>query len=107
MTNADKNELRRLCKAGDSRTDEEIARVCDCSPATVKRYRKHIKPQWYVDRTRGVPGFSFAVCAPYRDGLGGTAVLGCFSYRPHAEAALVELKRAEEAGEFKAMEKRG
>lgn len=101
MLNADKAELQRLCKAGDSRTDKELAAVCDCSPATVKRYRKSIKSQWYVDRTRGVPGFSFAVCAPYRDGLPGTAVLGCFSYRPHAECALKVLKKAEESDEFK------
>lgn len=107
MLKADKAELRRLCRAGDSRSAETLANLLDCSPATVKRYRRHIKPQWYVDRTRGVNGFPFAVCAPYRDGLGGTAVLGCFSYRPHAECALTALKLAEETGEFKAQETRG
>src|SRR3954471_15091735 len=100
MTNADKAELRRLCMAGDNRDEKEIARRCGCSVSTVRRYRRLIKPAWYIDRKRGTEGFSFAVCAPYRDGLPGTAVLGCFTYRPHAECALEALKAAEAAGKF-------
>ncbi len=40
MTNADKAELRRRCKADDSHSDEWIARSCDCTVATVKKYSR-------------------------------------------------------------------
>lgn len=56
---------------------------------------------WHIDQKRGAPGFPFAVCAPYRDGLPGSAVLGCFSYKPHAECALRAIEVAEKAGAFK------
>lgn len=107
MLKADKAELRRLCKAGDTRSAEQLAQLCGCSPATVKRYRRNIKPRWYVDRTRGKVGFPFAVCALPRGHDDVTVVLGCFAYRPHAECALTAIKAAEEAGEFIAQERRG
>lgn len=59
------------------------------------------KDKWHVDRTRGVAGCPYAVCSPYRDGLPGTAVLGCFAYRPHAECALKAIEAAEKAGDFR------
>ena len=106
MLKADKAELRRLCMAGDQRSAEQLAMLLDCSPATVKRYRRIIKPQWYVDRTRGCEGYQFAVCAPPRGHPDITVVLGCFAYRPHAECAMKAIKTAEEAGEFIAQERR-
>lgn len=106
MLKADKAELHRLCKAGDQRSAETLAALLDCSPATVKRYRRSIKPQWYVDRTRGREGYPFAVCAPPRGHPDVTVVLGSFAYRPHAECAMKALKAAEEAGEFIAQERR-
>lgn len=101
MTNEDKAELRRLCLAGDNRRDDILAAICDCSVATVKRYRRVFKSSWYIDRKRGVSGFPFALCAPYRDKLPGTAVLACFAYRPHAEYALEAVRAFEEAGKSK------
>lgn len=40
MTNADKAELRRLCRANDPRSDERLADICDCTLATVRKYRR-------------------------------------------------------------------
>lgn len=40
MTNAEKQELRRLTKAGDPRPDERLAEMCGCTVATVKKYRR-------------------------------------------------------------------
>lgn len=44
MTNEDKRDLRRLMRAGDSRSDKEIAQEFECSPTTVKRYRRALAP---------------------------------------------------------------
>lgn len=44
MTKADKAELRRLCRAGDKRSDERLAEICDCTVATVRRYRRILGP---------------------------------------------------------------
>lgn len=38
-----------------------------------------------IDRSRGVKGYSFAICAPYKDGLPGSAVLAVAAYKPHAD----------------------
>jgi len=40
MTNEDKADLRRLCRAQDPRPDARLAMLCGCSIATVKKYRK-------------------------------------------------------------------
>lgn len=45
MTKADKAELRRLCRAGDPRSDERLAEICDCTVATVKKYRRVLGPK--------------------------------------------------------------
>jgi hypothetical protein len=45
MTKADKAELRGLMKRGDPRPDVEIAQSLDCSPATVRKYRRILAPR--------------------------------------------------------------
>lgn len=45
-----------------------------------------------VDRERGAPGLAFALCSPYNDGLPGTAVIGAFAYKPHAEFFALSLE---------------
>lgn len=60
----------------------------------------HKEKKWHIDCTRRVAGYPFAVCSPYRDGLPGSAVLGVFAYKPHAEVALTALRDAEKAGKF-------
>lgn len=45
---------------------------------------RKIDPTWAIgDRQGG----AFTVCAPFRDGLHGSAILGRFGYRPHARLA--------------------
>jgi hypothetical protein len=46
----------------------------------------NVADNWSVVNGVG-KGYPFAVVAPYNDGLPGTAVLGAFAYRPHAELA--------------------
>lgn len=45
MTKADKAELRALCRVGDKRSDERLAALCDCTVATVKKYRRVCGPK--------------------------------------------------------------
>jgi DNA-binding transcriptional regulator YiaG len=40
MTNDDKARLRRLIRTRPTMTDQEMARYCDCTVQTVRRYRK-------------------------------------------------------------------
>lgn len=42
MTNADKNELRDLCKAGYS--FKRIRELVDCSDSTIRQYLKVFSP---------------------------------------------------------------
>ena len=46
---------------------------------------QHTPGPCLVERGRGIKGYPFAICAPYHDGLPGTAVLAVVAYKPHAD----------------------
>ena len=50
MTNVEKQELRRLCKAGY--TFKQIRAEVDCCDATIRRYMRVFKPNWVSDDHR-------------------------------------------------------
>ncbi len=61
-----------------------------------------IRVNWSVADAdaRAPKGFRFSIDAPYNDGLPGSATLGFFAYRPHAELAARAPAMAEAMSEF-------